>query len=85
MRENLIGYALNALDPAEQAEFEAQLGRDPQLKRELELISRSLEPLSWDQGMHAPPVGLASRCCEFVAVQTRVRLPAPAGGLFAPA
>lgn len=78
MRENLIGYVLNALEPTEQAEIEAQLGRDPQLKRELELLSRSLEPLSWDQGMHAAPVGLASRCCDFVAEQTKVRLPAPA-------
>lgn len=79
MRENLIGYVLNALEPTEQAEIEAQLGRDPHLKRELELLTRSLEPLSWDQGMHNPPVGLASRCCTFVAEQTKVRLPAPAG------
>jgi anti-sigma-K factor RskA len=79
MRENLIGYLLNALEPTEQAEIEAELGRDPQLKRELDVLSRSLEPLSWDQGMHNPPVGLASRCCEFVAEQTKVRLPAPTG------
>ncbi len=75
MRENLIGYLLNALDPAEHAMVEAHLNRDPELKRELELLSRSLEPLAADQGHCDPPLGLALRTCEFVAVQSKVQLP----------
>ena len=77
MRENLIGYLLNALEPSEQALVEAHLSRDPQLKQELELLARSLEPLAADREEHEAPVGLASRTCQFVAVQTKVTLPPP--------
>lgn len=79
MRDHLIGYLLDALDIEEHALIEAQLGRDPQLKRELELLSRSLLPLSIDKGHYDPPEGLAHRTCEFVALQARVsRAPQPA-------
>lgn len=77
MRENLIGYLLNALEPTERAAVEAELNREPRLKSELELLSRSLEPLAADVGHYPPPVGLASRCCEFVAVKSKVKLPPP--------
>ena len=49
MREQLIGYLLSALEPDEHQIVEAQLSRDPQLKRELELLSRSLQPLACDR------------------------------------
>ena len=77
MREYLVGYLLDALDPAEQEMVEAQLAIDPQLKQELLLISRSLEPLKCDAGHCDPPPGLAERTCEFVVRQARVTL-APA-------
>ncbi len=77
MRENLIGYLLNALEPSEQALVEAHLSRDPQLKHELDLLSRSLQPLAADRAEHVPPVGLATRTCEFINVQTKVTLPPP--------
>lgn len=77
MRENLIGYLLDALEPSEQALVEAHLSRDPQLKQELELLSRGLKPLAADRGDFAPPIGLATRTNQFVAVQTKVALPPP--------
>jgi hypothetical protein len=77
MRENLIGYLLNALEPSERAAVEAELVRQPELKSELDLLSRSLQPLAADAAPYPPPVGLASRCCEFVAVKSKVSLPPP--------
>jgi hypothetical protein len=77
MRENLIGYLLNALEPSERAAVEAELSREPRLKSELELLSRSLQPLAADAAQYPPPVGLATRCCEFVAVKSKVSLPPP--------
>lgn len=77
MREDLIGYLLHALEPAERAQVEAELGRDPELKRELDLLERSLLPLAADREGYASPLGLASRCCEFVATQGKVRRAPP--------
>lgn len=77
MREDLIGYLLHALEPAERAQVDAELGRDPELKRELELLERSLLPLEPDREGYAPPIGLASRCCEYVATQGKVRRAPP--------
>jgi hypothetical protein len=79
MRDHLIGYLLGALEPSEHEQVEVQLGRDPHLRRELDLISRCLEPLAADKEHIDPPAGLADRTCEFVAAQAQVRL-APAGG-----
>ena len=79
MRDHLIGYLLDALDPEEHELVEAHLSRDPQLKRELDVISRGLLLLSIDKAHYDPPAGLAHRTCEFVALQARVRLaPQPA-------
>ena len=69
MRDHLIGYLLDALEPAEHAHVQAQLNQDPQLKRELELLSRSLRPLT-DREHYEPPVGLADRTCAFVALKS---------------
>jgi hypothetical protein len=77
MREHLIGYLLDALDPVERAQVEAQLSRDPQLQSDIELLARSLEPLAADKPHYDPPMGLATRTLEFVAVQTKVKPPAP--------
>lgn len=66
MKEQLIGYLLDALDPEEQRQVEAQLDRDPQLKRNLDLLSRSLWPLAADKERYEPPSGLAERTCLFV-------------------
>lgn len=76
MRDYLIGYLLDALDPQEQELVEARLSGDPQLRRDLETLSRCLMPLAADKAHHEPPVGLAHRTCQFVAVQTK-SMPAP--------
>lgn len=76
MREYLIGYLLDALEPQEQEMVEARLTSDPQLRRDLETLSRCLTPLAVDKAHHVPPLGLAHRTCHFVAVQTKT-MPAP--------
>ncbi|REK15597.1 MAG: hypothetical protein DWQ37_09015 [Planctomycetota bacterium] len=76
MREHLIGYVLDALEPSERAMVEARLSRDPQLQRDMEVLKRGLEPLGVDKAHYDAPIGLASRTCEFVAVQTKAK-PAP--------
>jgi len=76
MRDYLIGYLLDALEPHEQELVQSRLNSDPALRRELELASRSLEPLAADKKHYDPPAGLANRTCEFVVVQTKVA-PAP--------
>lgn len=67
MRELLLGYLLETLEPEERAEVEMRLCQDPALKRELEELRRQLEPLSGDLEEFEPPPGLADRTCEFVA------------------
>jgi hypothetical protein len=78
MRDYLIGYLLEALEPAEHEMVAAQLSRDPQLKRELDLIARSLQRLAADRESFVPPAGLAERTCEFVASRAAVLLAPPA-------
>ncbi len=77
MRDQLIGYLLDALEPSEQAEIEAQLRTDPGLKQELDLIARALTPLAIDRDPYEPPRGLAHRTCEFVAVQAQAIVAPP--------
>jgi hypothetical protein len=69
MRDHLIGFLLDALEPAEHEQVEAQLRRDPQLQRDLELLARSLLPLASDRAHFDPPMGLAHRTCLFVTEQ----------------
>jgi hypothetical protein len=70
LREQLIGYALGALDPTEQQELEQRLSSDPALRRELESVQRSLEPLAEGYQDHDPPPDLAARACAYVADET---------------
>ncbi|MBI3836870.1 MAG: DUF1559 domain-containing protein, partial [Planctomycetia bacterium] len=82
MRDYLIGYLLDALEPTEHEMVAAQLNHDPQLKRELELIARSLQPLGADREPFDPPPGLAERTCQFVAVRAQATLAPPAAAFF---
>jgi hypothetical protein len=75
MREYLVGYLLDALEPAEHEMVEAELARDPRLQDELTILSKCLGPLSVDAEHHEPPAGLAERTCEFVVRQAKVTLP----------
>ena len=42
------------------------------MRRELDLLKTSLQPLSADRGHHEPPPGLARRCCDFVYSRTEI-------------
>ncbi len=66
MREHLIGYLLNAVEPDERAMVEEQLKHDEALRREMELLRGGLHPLACDASRHAAPPGLAQRCCQYV-------------------
>jgi len=66
MREQLLGYVLGALDPAEQAELEVRLAVDPELRRELEEVRATLVPLDEDDSDPTPPPGMAERTCRSV-------------------
>ena len=69
MREQLLGYLLAHLDPAEQAAVEARLAADPQLRRELEALRAKLAPLDDSHDEEAeldPPPDLGSRTFRFV-------------------
>ncbi len=67
MREHLLGYLMGALDASQQKQVEQALENDPQLRRELALLSEALEPLRADRGLHEPPQGLADRTLDVVA------------------
>lgn len=77
MRDNLIGYLLDALEPSEQEMVEARLASDPGLRRDLEMLSRSLAPLAVDKAHFEPPVGLGHRTCQFVSAQTQATPASP--------
>ncbi len=71
MRDNLIGYLLGVLDPAEAEQLESRLKQDKRLQEQLHLAGKSLWPLKLDVGDFEPPQGLASRTCRCVANLSR--------------
>lgn len=72
MRENLVGFLIEALEEPERARVEAALS-DPRdgvaLRRDLDLLRRAIQPLERDRVNEAPPPGLASRTLAFVQSQ----------------
>ncbi|MGE0758525.1 MAG: hypothetical protein AB7F89_06025 [Pirellulaceae bacterium] len=70
IREQLIGYVLGALDPAEQREVEDRLSTDELWRRELDEVQRMLEPLADGYTTYEVPKGLAERTCRFVAAES---------------
>lgn len=80
MRDQLLGYLLDALEPAEREEVEARLFIDTALQEDLACLRRKLALLDDDEC--EPPAGLAARTCNYVAVRSAVSpkpLPVPAG------
>jgi hypothetical protein len=66
MRNELLGYLLKALDVEDQGRIEAELAKNHQLRGDIDVLRRSLEPLGWDNGHLDPPAGLARRTVEVV-------------------
>jgi hypothetical protein len=67
MRDQLIGYLLDALEPAERAAVERKICEDASLRSELRLLQRTLTGLDADRGCYDPPEGLAAQTLELVA------------------
>jgi len=65
MQDQLLGYVLGVLEPAEQEALEARLANDPELRQQLELIRRCVQPL--DDDPVPSPCGLAAKTCRYVA------------------
>jgi len=72
IREQLLGYLLDALDDAERSEVEQQLEVSPELRTELESLALTLEPLAEAYEEFEPPARLAERACFLVAACTSV-------------
>lgn len=82
IREQLLGYLLDALDEAERIEIEQQLESNPELRDELESLALTLEPLADTYEEFEPPARLAERTCSLVAACTPLT---PAGKQLHPA
>jgi type II secretory pathway pseudopilin PulG len=67
MREDSLGYLLNAIDDAERDTITARAAADPAVASELKFLAQSLEPLAADGGHFEPPPGLAARTCVLVS------------------
>jgi len=78
MREDLLGYLLNAVDDAERDTITARAAADPATAKQLKFLAQSLGPLAADRDHFEPPPGLAARTCALVnrrAQEARVELP----------
>ncbi len=64
IEEQLLGYLLGALDDSEREILEEDLRHDPQLRRALNRVRRSLRCLHHADGDEPPPPGLAHRTCD---------------------
>jgi hypothetical protein len=72
MRDDLVGYLLNAIDQPEARRIETALAdpdTGPALRRELDTLRKATRVLEPDREAHAPPPGLAARTMAFVTSQ----------------
>jgi hypothetical protein len=65
--DNLVGYLLKALDPAQHREVEGHLQAHPEAERNLDLLSQALAPLEADRETPEPPPTLRVRTLARVA------------------
>jgi hypothetical protein len=69
MRDELVGYLLNAIDEPEARKVEAALAdaeTGPALRRDLERLRGAVRPLDHDREPYSAPAGLATRTLAFV-------------------
>src|SRR5690606_12353128 len=64
MSDDLIGYVLGAVDPAEGAAIRRRLRWDPHLAKEIQQIRDELAVLALDAEGFEPPPGLSARTCQ---------------------
>lgn len=88
MREELVGYLLDAIEKPEAERIEAALADPhdgPALRRDLDRLRRALEPLERDRDIIPPPPGLAARTMRFIEAQTAAEpRPLPMPRAFSP-
>jgi hypothetical protein len=82
LREQLLGYLLDALEDEERQQIEQQLEDDPSLIAELQTLRMALEPLAENYEDFEPPAGLAQRACSRVDERRQVDPVGLAGGSF---
>lgn len=78
IKQQLLGYALGALEEIECADIERQLACNPAWQRELERITEQLRPLSECDEDFDPPVNLAAETCDLVSAFAEETDPEPA-------
>jgi len=81
MREDLLGYVLEALDDNEHEKLQNELKKDPRLQHDLERMRARLEPLINERLPLNPPPGLASRTCDRLKLEIERRRVVPASRL----
>ena len=80
MRDDLVGYLLNAVDEPEMKRLEMALAdpnEGPELRRDLDCLRRSTAVMSRDRGTITPPPGLAERTMKFVQSRAGEKRPMP--------
>ncbi len=80
LKEQLLGYLLEALDDDERQQVEQLLEDDPSLIGELQTLRTALEPLVEDYEDFEPPAGLAQRACSQVDERRQLEPVGLAGG-----
>ena len=80
LREQLLGYLLDALEDDERRQIEQLLKDDPSLIDELQALRAALEPLAEDYEDFEPPAGLAKRTCSQVDQRRKLEPIGLAGG-----
>ena len=64
MQEKLVGYMLRALEAEEIAFVHELIQYDLEVRRQLEILRRGLDPLEGDNDHVDAPPGLAVRTCQ---------------------
>jgi hypothetical protein len=86
MRDELVGYLLNAIDQPEARRIETALAdpeTGPSLRRELDTLRRATLILESDRETFPPPAGLVARTMAFVTSQAASG-PLPTSRVFSP-
>ena len=66
MRENLIGYLLGALEPAERRMVEQEIASNPVLRHEMDLLKARLEAMRGNVEQSAPSADLTSETLQSI-------------------